>query len=104
MYVLIVGTKCQINQLYTKYFGTIVTDSIQISKMKIWCFFPFSVFFICCVSVPDFSSSCPSRQRKEGIFDDEALQITQQLLSSNPDFATLWNYRREILLHLESVK
>uniref|UniRef100_A0A672H0J7 Geranylgeranyl transferase type-2 subunit alpha n=1 Tax=Salarias fasciatus TaxID=181472 RepID=A0A672H0J7_SALFA len=33
-----------------------------------------------------------------------ALQLTQQLLSSNPDFATLWNYRREILMHLETVK
>lgn len=36
--------------------------------------------------------------------DDEALQLTQQLLSSNPDFATLWNYRREILMHMETVK
>uniref|UniRef100_I3J433 Geranylgeranyl transferase type-2 subunit alpha n=1 Tax=Oreochromis niloticus TaxID=8128 RepID=I3J433_ORENI len=43
-------------------------------------------------------------KRNEGIWDDEALQLTQQLLSSNPDFATLWNYRREILLHLETVK
>uniref|UniRef100_A0A665VD73 Geranylgeranyl transferase type-2 subunit alpha n=1 Tax=Echeneis naucrates TaxID=173247 RepID=A0A665VD73_ECHNA len=43
-------------------------------------------------------------KRKEGICDDEALQLTQQLLSSNPDFATLWNYRREILMHLEAVK
>uniref|UniRef100_A0A3B3DI63 Geranylgeranyl transferase type-2 subunit alpha n=1 Tax=Oryzias melastigma TaxID=30732 RepID=A0A3B3DI63_ORYME len=42
-----------------------------------------------------------ARDRKEGVFDDEALQLTQQLLSSNPDFATLWNYRREILMHLE---
>uniref|UniRef100_A0A3B4X660 Geranylgeranyl transferase type-2 subunit alpha n=1 Tax=Seriola lalandi dorsalis TaxID=1841481 RepID=A0A3B4X660_SERLL len=41
-------------------------------------------------------------KRKEGIWDDEALQLTQQLLSSNPDFATLWNYRREILMHLET--
>lgn len=36
--------------------------------------------------------------------DDEALQLTQQLLSSNPDFGTLWNYRREILKHMETVK
>uniref|UniRef100_A0A3Q2GAD5 Geranylgeranyl transferase type-2 subunit alpha n=1 Tax=Cyprinodon variegatus TaxID=28743 RepID=A0A3Q2GAD5_CYPVA len=43
-------------------------------------------------------------KRKDGVFDDEALQLTQQLLSSNPDFATLWNYRREILLHLETVQ
>ncbi|XP_024273427.1 geranylgeranyl transferase type-2 subunit alpha [Oncorhynchus tshawytscha] len=43
-------------------------------------------------------------KRLEGVLDDEALQLTQQLLSSNPDFATLWNYRREILLHLETVR
>ncbi|XP_077572773.1 geranylgeranyl transferase type-2 subunit alpha [Stigmatopora nigra] len=43
-------------------------------------------------------------KRKEGICDDEALNLTQQLLSSNPDFATLWNYRREILMHQETVK
>uniref|UniRef100_A0A3Q1GQ67 Geranylgeranyl transferase type-2 subunit alpha n=1 Tax=Acanthochromis polyacanthus TaxID=80966 RepID=A0A3Q1GQ67_9TELE len=41
-------------------------------------------------------------KRSEGVWDDEALQLTQQLLSSNPDFATLWNYRREILMHLET--
>ncbi|CAL8306887.1 unnamed protein product [Lota lota] len=43
-------------------------------------------------------------KRKEGVFDEEALQLTQQLLSSNPDFSTLWNYRREILMHLETVR
>ncbi|KAM6963370.1 geranylgeranyl transferase type-2 subunit alpha [Aplochiton taeniatus] len=43
-------------------------------------------------------------KRKEGVFDEEALQLSQQLLSSNPDFATLWNYRREILMHLETVR
>uniref|UniRef100_A0A8C9TJI9 Geranylgeranyl transferase type-2 subunit alpha n=1 Tax=Scleropages formosus TaxID=113540 RepID=A0A8C9TJI9_SCLFO len=41
---------------------------------------------------------------KEGVLDEEVLLLTQQLLSSNPDFATLWNYRREILLHLETVR
>ncbi|KAG5276297.1 hypothetical protein AALO_G00130310 [Alosa alosa] len=43
-------------------------------------------------------------KRKDGAMDDEALQLTQQLLSANPDFATLWNYRREILMYLETVK
>ncbi|XP_034036369.1 geranylgeranyl transferase type-2 subunit alpha [Thalassophryne amazonica] len=43
-------------------------------------------------------------KRKEGVCDDEALQLTQQLLSSNPDFGTLWNYRREILMHLDTVR
>lgn len=43
-------------------------------------------------------------KRKDGVFDEEALQLSQQLLSANPDFATLWNYRREILMHLETVK
>lgn len=56
-----------------------------------------------CLSVC-LASVCPVCQRKEGVWDDGALQITQQLLSSNPDFGTLWNYRREILMHLETVK
>ncbi|KAM9796562.1 geranylgeranyl transferase type-2 subunit alpha isoform X1 [Syngnathus typhle] len=43
-------------------------------------------------------------KRKDGICDEEAIQLTQQLLSSNPDFATLWNYRREILMHQETIK
>uniref|UniRef100_A0AAY4CAT1 Geranylgeranyl transferase type-2 subunit alpha n=1 Tax=Denticeps clupeoides TaxID=299321 RepID=A0AAY4CAT1_9TELE len=43
-------------------------------------------------------------KRKQGALDEDALQLTQQLLSSNPDFATLWNYRREILLHQETVR
>uniref|UniRef100_A0AAX7TBL6 Geranylgeranyl transferase type-2 subunit alpha n=1 Tax=Astatotilapia calliptera TaxID=8154 RepID=A0AAX7TBL6_ASTCA len=43
-------------------------------------------------------------KRNEGIWDDEALQLTQQLLSSNPDFATLWNYRREILIDKDEVQ
>ncbi|MBN3304438.1 PGTA transferase, partial [Amia calva] len=42
--------------------------------------------------------------RKEGVLSEESLQLTAQLLGSNPDFATLWNYRREILLHLETIK
>ncbi|XP_047663308.1 geranylgeranyl transferase type-2 subunit alpha [Tachysurus fulvidraco] len=44
------------------------------------------------------------KKRSNSELDEEALQLTQQLLASNPDFATLWNYRREILLHLETVK
>ncbi|RXN02775.1 geranylgeranyl transferase type-2 subunit alpha [Labeo rohita] len=44
------------------------------------------------------------KKRSAGEHDEEALQLSQQLLSSNPDFATLWNYRREVLLHLETLR
>uniref|UniRef100_A0A8C2HA28 Geranylgeranyl transferase type-2 subunit alpha n=1 Tax=Cyprinus carpio TaxID=7962 RepID=A0A8C2HA28_CYPCA len=44
------------------------------------------------------------KKRSAGEHDEEALQLTRQLLSSNPDFATLWNYRREVLLHLETLR
>ena len=36
-------------------------------------------------------------QRKKGEFDDEAMGITERLLGANPDFYTLWNYRKKIL-------
>ncbi|XP_072013329.1 geranylgeranyl transferase type-2 subunit alpha-like [Amphiura filiformis] len=38
-------------------------------------------------------------KRKNGEFDEEAVEITGQLLSANPDFYSLWNFRREIFLH-----
>ncbi|KAL8177163.1 UNVERIFIED_CONTAM: hypothetical protein K2H54_042732 [Gekko kuhli] len=40
-------------------------------------------------------------KRKLGQLDKEALELTSQILGANPDFATLWNFRREIFLHLE---
>ncbi|KAJ7313167.1 hypothetical protein JRQ81_004441 [Phrynocephalus forsythii] len=40
-------------------------------------------------------------KRKTGQLDKEALDLTSQVLGANPDFATLWNFRREIFLHLE---
>lgn len=42
----------------------------------------------------------PLLQRKLGQLDKEALELTSQILGANPDFATLWNFRREIFLHL----
>ncbi|XP_061445176.1 geranylgeranyl transferase type-2 subunit alpha isoform X1 [Rhineura floridana] len=40
-------------------------------------------------------------KRKTEQLDKEALELTSQILGANPDFATLWNFRREIFLHLE---
>ncbi|XP_074975040.1 geranylgeranyl transferase type-2 subunit alpha isoform X2 [Caretta caretta] len=40
-------------------------------------------------------------KRKMGQLDKEALELTNQILGVNPDFATLWNFRREIILRLE---
>jgi geranylgeranyl transferase type-2 subunit alpha len=40
-------------------------------------------------------------QRKNNEHDEEALQLTEQLLSSNPDFGSLWNFRRETFLKLK---
>lgn len=32
------------------------------------------------------------------------LELTSQILGANPDFATLWNCRREVLQRLEAQK
>ena len=33
--------------------------------------------------------------------DQESLSLTEQVLAANPDFSTLWNFRREIFLHMK---
>ncbi|KAK4321731.1 hypothetical protein Pmani_007472 [Petrolisthes manimaculis] len=40
-------------------------------------------------------------KRTSNIHDEEGLKITAQLLTANPDAATLWNFRREILLAMK---
>ncbi len=40
-------------------------------------------------------------QRQNQEYDKEGLEITGELLSANPDFNTLWNYRKEILTHMK---
>lgn len=42
---------------------------------------------------------CYLFQHQAGEYDEEALAITAQLLTANPDISTLWNIRREVLLH-----
>ncbi|XP_069044921.1 geranylgeranyl transferase type-2 subunit alpha [Lepisosteus oculatus] len=44
------------------------------------------------------------QKRTEGQLDEDSLQLTAQLLGSNPDFASLWNFRREILGQLETLR
>ena len=43
-------------------------------------------------------------QRKNGELDQESLSLTEQVLAANPDFSTLWNFRREIFLHMKDEK
>ncbi|KAK3747037.1 hypothetical protein QZH41_017815 [Actinostola sp. cb2023] len=40
-------------------------------------------------------------KRKDNEHDQEALYLTEQLLSANPDFGTLWNFRREIFINFK---
>eukprot|EP00842_Homolaphlyctis_polyrhiza_P004248 jgi/Hompol1/4824/HPOL_003970-RA len=38
--------------------------------------------------------------RQRGVLTAESLQITTTILSQNPEFYTIWNFRREILQHM----
>ncbi|XP_059037748.1 geranylgeranyl transferase type-2 subunit alpha isoform X4 [Mustela lutreola] len=42
--------------------------------------------------------------RQAGELDESVLELTSQILGANPDFATLWNCRREVLQQLEAQK
>ncbi|KAM9068651.1 geranylgeranyl transferase type-2 subunit alpha isoform X2 [Sarcophilus harrisii] len=44
------------------------------------------------------------QKRQEGQLDESVLELTSQILGANPDFATLWNCRREVLMRLETQK
>ena len=39
----------------------------------------------------------PLTQRAANELDEEALKLTREVLVENPDIATMWNYRREII-------
>lgn len=43
-----------------------------------------------------------SLQRSKGEYDCESLLISGQLLSVNPDFYSLWNFRRETILFIKN--
>ncbi|XP_052816864.1 geranylgeranyl transferase type-2 subunit alpha-like [Mya arenaria] len=40
-------------------------------------------------------------KRKNGEYDEEGLKLTGDILAMNSDFSTLWNYRKEIFLHMK---
>ena len=40
------------------------------------------------------------RRRSNGLLDEESLLLTANMLMKNPEFYTIWNYRREIILRL----
>ena len=41
-----------------------------------------------------------TQKRKASDFSLESLKLTEKVLKVNPDFYSLWNYRRKILIHL----
>ncbi|KAK3091238.1 hypothetical protein FSP39_018174, partial [Pinctada imbricata] len=41
------------------------------------------------------------KKKGEKEYDEEGLKISGEILSVNPDFYTLWNYRKEAYLHLK---
>ncbi len=42
------------------------------------------------------------KHRRESNFSSETLNLTGKVLRMHPDYSSLWNYRREILLHMHS--
>ncbi len=42
-------------------------------------------------------TSSPLSQRSAGELDDDALRLTGNALVENPDVATFWNFRREVV-------
>ncbi|XP_048218709.1 geranylgeranyl transferase type-2 subunit alpha [Perognathus longimembris pacificus] len=44
------------------------------------------------------------QKRQAGELDESVLELTSQILGANPDFATLWNCRREVFQRLETQK
>lgn len=41
-------------------------------------------------------------QRKSKVYNEETLKLTTSILQLNPEFYTMWNYRREIMDHVYS--
>ena len=60
------------------------------------CVYSYSSY--CSPITASYCYSCSS-QKKDKLYTSAALTKTTQLLDLNPEFYTVWNYRRHILLN-----
>ena len=45
-------------------------------------------------------SAAAMQRRVDKLYDAKSLEIVAKVVTENTDFATMWNFRREVLMHL----
>jgi hypothetical protein len=73
-------------------------------KLKAYLYLKDKIFAKVCVCVRacafPFRAHQLAQQRERREYDAEALTLTGHLLGKNPDFASVFNFRREVMAHL----